>query len=118
MPDSVVIITNNLFYVCNSLINIRLSENITSLPSNTISNSYSTNLTELIIPAKITNIGSNDFSKIEKLTLFGNVVKTLTSDPYITIFPGLKIYVNKSLLASYKTAQYWSKYANYFVSYN
>ena len=93
IPDSITSISSSLFAICNSL-------------------------TSVTIPSSVTNIGSLAFEFCSSLTMItvlsevppsgGNMMFSYTND--------CPIYVPAGSLEVYKTAEYWSEYADRIFS--
>lgn len=95
IPDNVTLIESEAFYRCSSL-------------------------TSITIPNSITSIGYNAFRECTGLTqIYCNPATppTLGSSVFDNISSDAKIYVPAKSVDAYKTAQYWSIYADKIVGY-
>ena len=97
--------------MCNNLVSVRMSAFVTSIGTSAFWGCSS--LEGIIIPASVTKIGSSAFWGCGSLTSI--VVKATTpptGDSYM--FNGTEnsqIYVPSGSVEAYKSAQYWSDYA-------
>ena len=98
---------------------LTIGNNVTSIGAHTFSGCSS--LTSVTIPDSVTSIGSSAFSKCSSLT---SVYCEPTTPPignssmFANNASGRKIYVPTASVEAYKSAEYWSKYADYFVGYD
>lgn len=116
IPDSIQSIGNSVFTYCSSLTSITIPNNVTSIGRSTFSNCYS--LTNITIPDSVTSIGSSAFSECSILRLDlseQTKVINLTGSISFSTTGHAAIFVPASLLDAYKSASYWSQYANYMV---
>ena len=143
IPDSVTTIGNYAFHSCISLTSVIIPESVTSIGNRAFVNCYS--LTSVTIPDSVTSIGNYAFTDCSSLTsvTIGNGVTSIgrwafysctalqevyckaTTPPTATsdlMFDdnasGRKIYVPSASVSAYKSAAYWSDYADYIVGYN
>ena len=135
IPKGITDFGEAVFSRCEKLSNVVLTEGIESIPSNTFL--YCPNLKSITLPGSVTNIGWGAFGGCTSLTSFiipsnvtsiGEEVFTgCTSLTDITVKPetppvaggimfedtnNCPIYVPAGSLEAYKTAQYWSDYAD------
>ena len=140
IPESVESIESSAFYGCTALISLEIDgpvkaisyymlsgcTNLTSLilPDSLESiedNAFSgcTGLTSIIIPASVTTIGSLAFSNCGNLSSITVCPTTPPTGNYRMFFrtnSSLVIYVPSGSVEAYKTADYWSEYANMIQS--
>lgn len=136
IPDSVTTIDQQAFQSCSGLTSVTIGNGVTSIGLNalsgcsgltsiTIPNSVTSigqnaigwcnNLTSITIGNGITNIGQNAFNGNQSLTSFtiqATTPPTLGSDNSFTNTNNCPIYVPSASVNAYKTAQYWSTYAD------
>ena len=135
IPDSVTSIGNQIFSGCSSLSSITIPDSVTRIGNYVFSNC--TSLTSITIPDSVTSIGNHTFSGCSSLTsitipdsvtsIEGWAFYYCTGLTSITIKPeepprggqemfvetnNCPIYVPAGSVEVYKTAQYWSEYAN------
>ena len=135
-------IGEDAFESCNRLTSLTIPNSVTSIGKYAFS--YCTRLTSVTIPDSVTSIGIYAFYNCSSMTnaTIGNSVTLIeqfafgdckslttiyckpTSPPAInsTIFKnnasGRKIYVPRNSVSKYKSAEYWSSYADYIVGYD
>lgn len=117
ISDSVMSIGTWLFFDCTKLTSVKLPTNITSIANYIFYNC--TSLTNIIIPESVTSIGNGVFyncNKLKNIVFFPVLPPSLGSN----VFPSTisTIYVPQSSKESYKTAQYWSSFADKIESNN
>ncbi len=139
IPDSVTTIGEWAFRDCNSLTSVTIGDSVTtigdrafgfctSLPSITIPDSVTTigesafyccyDLLSITIPDSVTSIGENAFSSC-------NNIKSVYCKPITPPAGGsgmlsslTTIYVPEGSLQAYKSAEYWSDYADIIAEYD
>ena len=142
IPNSVTTIGDNVFYYCESLTSVTIPDSVTEIGEGAFSNCSS--LTSVTIPDSVTTIGVYAFFLCESLTSITipdsvTVIEdstfifcySLTSVYCKAITPpaggsfmfynnasGRKIYVPMESVEAYKSAEYWSEYADDIVGYN
>lgn len=113
IPKNVSIIEDYSFDGCTNLSNITISEGVTSI--NTRAFALCTALTSITIPESVTSIGYRAFFWCTSLTSITLLPKTPPicggSMFYYTHYSAL-IYVPSGSVEAYKTAEYWSDYAD------
>lgn len=137
IPNSVVTIERYAFDRCSSLATITLPESVTSIGDNTFS--HCTSLTSINIPESVTSIGNNTFSGCNSLTSI-TIPESVTSIEYSAFYNcsaltsitckaitpptisgsytfenvdrTIPVYVPKSSVAAYKSANYWKEFTN------
>ena len=118
IPNTVTEIGRNAFESCRSLTGITIPNSVTSIGQYAFGGCIS--LTGITIPDSVTSIGSHAFYYCYSLTsvtclattpptLGGNLFGT-SEDPQA--YSVQAIYVPSSSVNAYKTAEYWSTYAN------
>ena len=143
IPDSVTTIGEGVFAFCDSLTSITIPDNVTtigecafyycySLTSVTIPDSVTTigvaafdscsSLTSITIPDSVSTIEAYAFSNCSSLT---SVYCEATTPPSLGgsyVFDdnalGRKIYVSTESVDAYKSATYWSEYADAIIGYD
>ncbi len=112
IPEGVTTIGNNAFQTCKSLTSITIPESVTAIGISAFQNCES--LTSITIPESVTTIGISAFQNCESLTSI-----TVKPDVPPTGAGGMfnktnnaPIYVPAGSVDAYKSAQYWSDYAD------
>lgn len=98
---------------------ITIPSSITKIKDYAFSNCIS--LTSVTIPDSVTSIGANAFSYCKGLTKVyfkSTTPPTIHSQAFNGNAPGRKIYVPRSSVEAYKSAEGWSMYANYIEGYD
>ena len=119
IPDSVTSIGIYAFHNCSNLASIDLGNGVTEIGNSAFYNC--TSLTEITIPDSATSISSYAF---QNCTSLASVYCEATTPPIIAsgVFSnnasGRKIYVPMASVDAYKSAQYWSDYADAIAGYN
>lgn len=116
IPTGLTSIPKSMFMFCKSLPNITIPDNITSIGEYAFRGCES--LTEIIIPSSVKSIEADAFSRCSNLS----AIYVMRSTPptgglymFDDIASNAKIYVPAGSGNAYKTAQYWSKYADKIV---
>ncbi len=107
------------FNYCHSLVEISIPNSVTSIGDSAFS--HCSNLTSITIPDSVTSIG--DYAFYDCINLKTVYCKPTTPP---TVGKGIftnnasdqKIYVPTSSVDAYKTAEYWSEYADKIVGYD
>ena len=112
--NSVTTIGKRAFYKCHSLTSVNIPESVTTIGNHAFYECYS--LTSVNIPESVTTIGENAFMYCESLKY---VYCKATTPPALGsshVFgynaSGRRIIVPIGSGEAYKTAEYWSEYAN------
>ena len=119
IPDSVTSIGDSAFHNCRSLTSITIPDSVTSIGEGAFCEC--TSLTSITIPDSVTSIGEGAFCDCTSLT---SIYCKPTTPPsggnymFDNNASGRKIYVPQASVEAYKSAQYWSNYADYIVGYD
>ena len=119
IPDSVTTIGRYAFAWCESLTSITIPDSVTTIGDSAFSRCSS--LTSVTIPDSVTTIGHYAFDSCRSLTSV--YCKAVTPpaggwDMFYNNASGRKIYVPTESVEAYKSANYWSNYADAIVGYN
>lgn len=125
IPDSVTSIGGGAFQHCFSLADITIPDSVTIIGGGAFF--YCSSLTSVTIPDSVTSIGDSAFGNCSGLT---SVFCEPTEPPTLgysnvfhdeesgSKFSWLKIYVPIESVDAYRTATYWSDYADAIVGYD
>ena len=120
IPDSVTTIGDYTFYECFSLTSITIPDSVTTIGKWAFA--ICSSLTSITIPDSVTTIGDDTFYNCSSLTSVYCEAMTPPSLGGSSVFSfnasGRKIYVPAQSVEAYKSAEYWSKYADAIVGYN
>jgi hypothetical protein len=117
IPDSVITIGYGAFAYCDSLTSVNIPDSLTTIRYGAFA--YCDSLTSVNIPNSVTTIGEAAFVYCENLT---SVYCKPTIPPaggdamFYGNAAGRKIYVPAGSVNAYKSAEYWSAYANAIVA--
>ena len=123
IPDSIESISNYTFYGCESLTNVTIPNSVISIGE--LAFASCSGLTSIIIPDGVTSIGHSAFNNCYNMI---SVYCKPTTPPVCGNYvfagnaSGRKIYVpasdDDSIINAYRSAQYWSKYADDIEEYD
>ena len=117
IPDGVTGIGNNAFSYCCALQSVTIPDSMTSIGNSVFSYCYA--LQSVIIPDGVTSIGTGVFYYCYGMHAYHFNPKTPPTITNTNVFSGIstdtKMYVPSESLETYKTAQYWSTYADRMV---
>jgi hypothetical protein len=119
IPDSVTEIGEYAFHNCSNLASVDLGNGVTEIGSRAFY--QCSNLTSITIPDGITEIGEYTFANCSNLASVYCKATTPpvgNSDMFLTNASGRKIYVPMASVGTYKSAEYWSNYADAIEGYN
>ena len=119
IPDSTTVIGYETFCNCNNITKVNIPDGILAIGD--IAFYGCSSLTNVTIPDGINWIGTRAFQNCSSLTSV--YCKAITPpEGYSNMFdgnaPGRKIYVPIESVAAYKSAEYWSDYADDIEGYN
>ena len=111
IPDSVTSIEWDAFGDCWSLASITIPDSVTEIRHRTFMGCIS--LTSVTIGNGVTSIGDYAFGGCESLTsVYCKPTTPPSGDSNMFDSYGLKIYVPRNSVNTYKSAEYWSEYAD------
>lgn len=117
IPSSVTSIGDYAFNYCSALTSVTIPSSITSVSEGTFSNCNA--LVSVTIPSSVTSIGDSAFYKtdwpLRTITVLSNTPATLLGDTVFDSVGKNKIVVPSGCGDTYKTAEYWSEYADYIT---
>ena len=127
IPDSVTSIESWAFYECSSLTSVTIGDGVTLIGEYAFS--YCSSLTSITIPDSVTSIGESAFYDCLSLSSVyckptipptgGDDMFSCTNGGRWPLGPiGCKIYVSRNSVGAYRSAGYWSEYADDIVGYN
>ena len=119
IPDSVTSIGYNAFRGCISLTSVTIPDSVTSIGDYAFS--YCTSLTSVTIGNGVTSIGDEAFrycGSLKEVYCKPTTPPTGDSSMFYGNASGRKIYVPRYSVEAYKSAEYWSEYAEDIVGYN
>ena len=119
IPDNVTTIGGGVFEDCSSLTSVTIPDSVTTIGGSAFENCSS--LTNLTIPERVTSIGGWAFSGCSSLTSVYCKATTPPAGGYEMFrfnAGNSKIYVPMQSVEAYKSAPYWSEYADSIVGYN
>ena len=117
--DSVTEIGYCTFYDCTSLESVTIGNGVTAIGVGAFYNC--TSLTSVAIPDSVTTIGYSAFDDCSSLTsVCCKAITPPAGDDYMfsNNASGRKIYVPMESVEAYKSASYWSEYADDIVGYD
>ena len=118
IPDSVTSIGDCAFYECTSLTSVTIPDSVTTIGEYAFCGCAS--LSSIVIGANVQAIGLCAFASCFSLT---EIYCKSTTPPAVVSWmfehnSGLVIYVPTESVEAYKSAEYWSGYANAIVGYD
>ncbi len=114
IPNSVTSVGNYAFYGCTGLTSITIPNSVTIIGEFVFYGC--TGLTSITIPDKVTSIGMNTFyncTSLEKVEVKATTVPTGGYNMFNNCPLTTGILVPSGSVDAYKTAEYWSGYADY-----
>ena len=118
LPNSVTSIGDRAFYYCSNLGGINTGKNLTSIGASSFSTS---NLTSIYLGPKLATIGQYAFYGCEALISIyceAAIPPTGAYGMMEDVAEACKIYVPTGSVDTYKTAKYWSNYADMITAYD
>ena len=118
IPNDVTSIGEFAFFGCSGLTSITIPDSVTSIRYKAFS---ACSLTSITIPDSVTSIGSYAFAYCSSLTSIyckPTTPPTGDWDMFYNNASGRKIYVPRNSVDAYKSAKYWSNYADYIEGYD
>ena len=120
IPDSVTTIGESAFWGCSSLTSVNIGDSVTTIGEGAFY--FCDSLTSVTIPDSVMSIRDGAFQYCDSLT---SVYCKATTPPALGgtwVFDsngsGRKIYVPAGSVDAYKTAEYWSEYADAIEGYD
>ncbi len=112
IPESLTSIGPGAFFRCKGLTSITIPSSVTSIGDSAFSGC--TGLTSITIPESLTSIGPGAFSRCTGLTSITVLPVTPPAGEYNMFVDtnNCPIYVPAASVEAYKTAEYWSDYAD------
>ena len=117
IPSDITEIKNHTFRRCSSLTSVTIPNNVTSIGS--FAFEYCESLTSVTIGNSVTSIGYEAFYKctsLKEVYCKATTPPAGGSDMFSKNASGRKIYVPAASVEAYKSAQYWSDYADYITT--
>ena len=122
IPDSVTSIVDYAFYLCSSLTSVTIPDSVTEIGYRAFH--YCSSLTSVTIGNSVTSIGDYAFRDCTSLKeVYCKPTTPPTGGSYMFSYYdgykpiGCEIYVPRNSVDAYKSAQYWSDYADYIVGF-
>ena len=119
IPDSVTLIGSYAFEECHSLISVTIGDSVTSIGKDAFF--YCKSLTNITIPDSVTSIGEYAFYdcySLKEVYCKPTIPPMGGYDMFYFNASGRKIYVPVASVEAYKSAEYWSEYADAIVAYD
>ena len=119
IPDNITSIGDYAFFYCYSLTNITIPNSVTSIGVSAFDECES--LTSVTIPDSVTSIGAYAFGScpsLKEVYCKPTTPPTGDNEMFTDNAPYRTIYVPTASVETYRTASYWSDYANCIISEN